>query len=178
MYPSIKALHIITDTFSATFWEALEELNVTKVEEGALGKPGAFWEAASIDPVLQTRSSARTAYYDPIVNRTNLHLLTGHYVHELVLSNLTVEGVKIVSRADNSTTLAYAKKEVILAAGAVHTPQILQLNGIGPSTILEAAGVDVLVDLPGVGSNFQDHPVAFLKFNRKLIVCGRQRAFC
>lgn len=95
-----------------------------------------------------------------------------------MLRNLTVEGVKIVSRADNSTTLAYAKKEVILAAGAVHTPQILQLNGIGPSTVLEAAGVDVIVDLPGVGTNFQDHPVAYLNFNRELFVCEIQRAHC
>lgn len=53
-----------------------------------------------------------------------------------------------------------ARKEVILSAGAVHTPQVLQLSGIGPRTLLEAAKIDVLVDLPGVGANFQDH--AFL----------------
>lgn len=150
---------------AATFWKAFEELNVTKIKEGASGVPGVFWVADSIDPVLQTRSSARTAYYDPIVNRTNLHLLTGSYVKELILSNLTAEGVKIISRADNSTTLAFAKEEVILAAGAVHTPQILQLSGIGPASVLEAAGVDVLLDLPGVGANFQDHPVAYMSFN-------------
>jgi hypothetical protein len=47
--------------------------------------------------------------------------------------------------------------EVILAAGAIHTAQLLQLSGIGPSALLESLGVEVAVDLPGVGQNFQDH---------------------
>jgi choline dehydrogenase len=47
--------------------------------------------------------------------------------------------------------------EVILAAGAIHTAQLLQLSGIGPSALLESLGVEVVVDLPGVGQNFQDH---------------------
>jgi choline dehydrogenase-like flavoprotein len=52
--------------------------------------------------------------------------------------------------------------ELILAAGAIHTPQILQLSGVGPASVLKAAGIDVKVDLPGIGSNFQDHPTAYL----------------
>ena len=50
-----------------------------------------------------------------------------------------------------------AKKEVILAAGTIHTPQILQLSGVGGAALLKQAGVPIKVDLPGVGSNFQDH---------------------
>ena len=50
-------------------------------------------------------------------------------------------------------------KEIVLSAGAIHTPQVLQLSGIGPAGWLEAAGVDVRVELPGVGANFQDHPI-------------------
>lgn len=50
-----------------------------------------------------------------------------------------------------------ASKEVILAAGSIHTPQVLQLSGIGPSTLLRRANIPVVVDLLGVGSNFQDH---------------------
>ena len=52
-----------------------------------------------------------------------------------------------------------AKSEVIIAAGAPHTPQVLQLSGIGPSRLLKELGIPVVVDLPGVGQNFQDHPV-------------------
>lgn len=124
---------------------------MTKRQEGALGEPGSFWVPNSIDPVYQTRSSARSAYYDPVKNRTNLHVLTGHYVRKLVLSGLTIEGVEIVSRADNLTSLAFAYQEVILSAGTVHTPHILQLSGIGPSEVLKAAGIEVLLDVPGIG---------------------------
>ena len=52
----------------------------------------------------------------------------------------------------------FANHEVILAAGAVHTPQILQLSGIGEKALLERLGLPVLIDLPGVGQNYQDHP--------------------
>lgn len=58
-----------------------------------------------------------------------------------------------------------ANKEVVLAAGAVHTPQILMRSGIGPKAHLEEAGVAVLVDLPGVGANLQDHPVTISSYN-------------
>lgn len=50
-----------------------------------------------------------------------------------------------------------AKREVIISAGSAHTPQVLQRSGVGPRHILEAAGAEVKVELPGVGENFQDH---------------------
>jgi choline dehydrogenase-like flavoprotein len=58
-------------------------------------------------------------------------------------------------------------KETILAAGAVHTPQILQLSGIGPKNILKAAGIKLNIDLPGVGQNLQDHAQAMFTCNCK-----------
>ena len=65
---------------------------------------------------------------------------------------------------DGPTTILKANKEIILTAGSLHSPQILQRSGIGPVGLLKAAGVEVLVDLPGVGSNLQDHPVAGVSF--------------
>ena len=50
-----------------------------------------------------------------------------------------------------------ARKEVVVRAGSVHTPQVLQLSGIGPRDLLTKAGIPVVVELPGVGANFQDH---------------------
>lgn len=58
----------------------------------------------------------------------------------------------------NETFTVKVNKETILAAGGVHTPQLLELSGIGPKAILAAAGIEQKVDLPGVGENFQDHP--------------------
>lgn len=127
---------------------------------------GVIWTPSSLDPKGETRSSARTAYYNPVSHRRNLHLLTGHQVTEIIFEDdLAASGVAIKSRADNSTMNVSAKKEVILAAGAVHTPQILQLSGIGPRSVLEAAGIPVKMDNPSVGSNFQDHPVTYLDFD-------------
>jgi choline dehydrogenase len=60
-----------------------------------------------------------------------------------------------------------ATVEVVVAAGAVHTPQLLQLSGIGPRTLLEELGVQVVSELPGVGSNFQDHPSLVVPYSCK-----------
>lgn len=120
-----------------------------------------------MDPKTETRSSARTAYYDPIASRANLHLVTGHVVTEILFRDLTAYGVKVTSRADNTTSEVYATEEVVLAAGAIHTPKLLQYSGIGPCDVLEPAGIPVLLDLPGVGANFQDHPAVYMDWNCK-----------
>ncbi|CAG8949018.1 hypothetical protein HYFRA_00002146 [Hymenoscyphus fraxineus] len=86
-------------------------------------------------------------------------------VSEILFRGLTARGVKIVSRADKEVAEVYAKKEVILAAGAVQTPQLLQVSGIGPRQVLEAAGIKVKKDLQAVGANLQDHPTVIMQFN-------------
>lgn len=60
-------------------------------------------------------------------------------------------------------TRVSANNEVVLAAGTGHTPQLLQLAGIGPKSLLQGLGIDVVVDLPGVGKNFQDHPTLYVQ---------------
>jgi choline dehydrogenase-like flavoprotein len=65
--------------------------------------------------------------------------------------------VEVRDLSDDSLFNVSAGAEVILSAGALHTPTILLRSGIGPAEYLESQGVDVVVDLPGVGSNFQDH---------------------
>lgn len=74
-------------------------------------------------------------------------------------------GVDYIDRETNEIQYVEATKEVVLAAGAVHSPQVLQLSGIGPKGHLEELGIETLVDLPGVGQNFQDHPTLYLQFN-------------
>jgi len=138
-------------------------MNITGPREHGFGDAmGRFWIPASQHPVNQTRSYARFGYYDPIKERPNYHLLIGHKVEKLILSQgMSVQGVVFHERdhpGENFTVKV--TRETILAAGAVHTPQILQLSGIGPKAVLKAAGVEVRMDLPGVGQNFQDHPQA------------------
>ncbi|KAI2625206.1 GMC oxidoreductase [Xylaria nigripes] len=124
----------------------------------------------------QSRADARTAYLDPVLSRANLDVLTGHTVTRILtgaIGNKTswnwplgrknrrqmiaVTGVEL---AANSTAPRYnvsCEKEVILAGGAILSPVLLQISGFGPADHLQRLGVDVLVHLPGVGSNLQDH---------------------
>ncbi|ORX95316.1 hypothetical protein BCR34DRAFT_629048 [Clohesyomyces aquaticus] len=149
-------------------FDAWAELNITGPKEHGFGDAlGRFWMPASKDPKNQTRSYSRYGYHDPASSRPNYHLLVGHKAERLVLSSdLAVEGVVIYQRdSPEQKIMVKAKREVILAAGAVHTPQILELSGIGSRKVLKAAGIEVKVDLPGVGENFQDHPQAHLVCN-------------
>jgi len=113
-----------------------------------------------------TRTSSLYAYYDRVSHRENLELLAMHQVMEITFDkNLTATGVRALDRDSGEEVTFDAEKEVILAAGAIFTPQILQLSGIGPKEVLAAAGVETKLDLPSVGSNFQDHPTGYLSWN-------------
>ncbi|MFP3548186.1 GMC family oxidoreductase N-terminal domain-containing protein, partial [Rhizobium sp. SIMBA_035] len=81
---------------------------------------------------------------------------TNAQVRRIVFDGNRAVGVE-VTRAGNVETV-WAKKEVILSAGAFQSPQLLMLSGIGPKDELQRHGIDVVADLPGVGQNLQDHP--------------------
>ncbi|KAK8128147.1 hypothetical protein PG984_009255 [Apiospora sp. TS-2023a] len=134
------------------------------------GAIGLLWAPNTLDTRTGTRSHARAAYYDPIAkNRPNLHVVTGHTVNKILLDeNLTATGVSVTPRSSSNGAAAFevrATTEVILAAGAISTPKLLQLSGVGPRAVLKAAGVPLRLDLPAVGANFQDHPQAFGLWN-------------
>jgi choline dehydrogenase-like flavoprotein len=155
----------------ATFWDAFRNepgIEVTGGGSNLGATTGAYWNPSNIDARDMTRSTARKAYYDTVnATRTNLHLLRGHTATEILFApgkQLRANGVRIVSRLDNTTHDIYAKKEVILAAGALMTPQLLQASGIGPAAVLKASGVQVRKDMPAVGANFQDHPTIFITY--------------
>lgn len=132
---------------------------------------GVYWTPTSEDPKKKTRSTSLNAYYDPVSSRKNLRLLAETQVTEVQLNKsnssnkFKATGVKAVDRKTGTPVQFKARKEVILAAGGVHTPHLLQLSGIGPKSVLQAAKVDVKLDFPAVGSNFQDHPVGYLNWN-------------
>lgn len=128
--------------------------------DGASGGNGLFWNPSSLDPVKYWRSYARTGHYDKQIQRENLHVITRHKVRKVLFDedSTSVNGVEFYSRDDTGKTLTVkAHKEVILSAGTVHTPQILQRSGLGPSQLLQDSGIPVKVSIPGVGQNFQDH---------------------
>ncbi|KAF2455020.1 hypothetical protein BDY21DRAFT_289964 [Lineolata rhizophorae] len=151
-------------------WDAWKDIpGVEFPAEGAAGVAGVFWFPSSVDPRTWTRSFARFGYYEEVMPRENYHIITGHQVVRVNLDNSSTPlatGVTIKPREVNSTTFEVkADKEVIVSAGSPHTPQVLQLSGIGPREWIEALGVEVRVELPGVGMNYQDHPMVNMLFN-------------
>jgi len=130
--------------------------------DSGAGQAGVFWFPTSEDPVTVTRSFARTGHWDGI-HRPNYQTITSSRVIKVVVKNGVATGVVFVpssaetADATNMKTVK-ASKEVIMATGTIHNPQILQNSGIGPKALLKSANIAVQVDLPGVGHNFQDHP--------------------
>ncbi|KAI1157575.1 GMC oxidoreductase [Nemania serpens] len=147
----------------ATQFEAFRDIpGVEFPPDSGSGKAGVYWFPTFMDPERVERSYARTGHFDTI-NRANFELITESKVTKILLDDGAATGVSFEQRLGNNTTAITVKanKEVIIAAGAIHSPQLLQQSGIGPSALLEAAGIDTVVDLPGVGQNFQDHPMIF-----------------
>ncbi len=101
------------------------------------------------------RWSAARGYVEPIRGQGNFDVRTNTLVERLVIEDGRVTGVSI--RRGSSTEFLYARRGVILSAGAFNSPQILMLSGIGPGEHLKQHGIDVVLDKPAVGSNLQDH---------------------
>jgi choline dehydrogenase len=101
------------------------------------------------------RCSTAVAYLRPARSRRNLRIVTAALVHGIELDGRRAIGIRC-GRAGRVETIG-ARREVILAAGAIGSPQILQLSGIGPGAVLAASGVPVRHELAGVGENLQDH---------------------
>ena len=104
------------------------------------------------------RMSASRAYLKPARQRKNLHIITNALVTNLRFDNERVIGVEYKrSKSDKSSTFIKASGEVILSGGAINSPQILQLSGIGPGKLLQSLGIPIRYELPGVGKNLRDH---------------------
>jgi choline dehydrogenase len=143
-----------------TRWEILEAFREAAVEAG-IPRTDDFNrgdnEGVSRFEVTQkngVRWSAAKAFLRPAMQRPNLTVLTGALVKKLRLEGRRVQGVEFYR--GNEEVYAQARRETILAAGAIGSPQILQLSGIGPGALLQRHGIPVVHDLP-VGENLQDH---------------------
>lgn len=125
---------------------------------------GGYTNLINMDLQGRTRSYAGTGYYLPSAKRPNLKVITGALVGKIILEKghqIKATGVRYF--LNNSAKELYAKKEIILSAGSIGSPQILELSGIGNPTLLKSHGIEVIVSNENVGENLQDHiyvPVA------------------
>lgn len=111
------------------------------------------------------RSSTANAYLRPAMSRSNLTVVTHALVHKVLLEGKKAVGVRYERKG--KVVDVKANKEVVLSAGPIGSPHLLQLSGIGPKAVLEAANIEVKHDLPGVGQNLQDHLEFYFQFKCK-----------
>jgi choline dehydrogenase len=153
---------------SQHFFAALNRMGVpTQPDPAAPTGKGAMYLPQGISQVNQSRADARRARWDPVAGRENFYVSTGQHVRRILFEGgcatpgnegARAVGVEISAGGRNGKIwTAVAAREVILAAGAIRTPQLLELSGLGDQNILAKAGVKSRVDLPGVGNNLQDH---------------------
>jgi len=102
------------------------------------------------------RNSAATAFLKPVLKRKNLTAQTRVHVTRVVIEGGRATAVEYIDKSGEGT--ASASKEIILCGGAVNSPQLLMLSGVGPASHLRDHDIDVVQDSPGVGQNLQDHP--------------------
>lgn len=133
---------------------------LTKDFNGACSE-GAGWHDLSISE--GARQSTAAAYLNPVrALRPNLTVYTESRARKLCIDGNRCLGVEFERGGDVMT--AYADAEVVISAGAVDSPRLLLLSGVGPAAELETVGVDVVHDLPGVGRNLHDHPLCGLVY--------------
>jgi choline dehydrogenase len=109
------------------------------------------------------RQSASDAYLTPVLDRPNLHILTDAPVRRILIDQNVATGIEYADAGHS--VLAKAKREVILTAGAIGSAHLLLVSGIGPGDHLRDVGVEVVLDLPGVGANLHDHPMSTVVYS-------------
>ncbi|KAL9112570.1 MAG: hypothetical protein Q9227_003141 [Pyrenula ochraceoflavens] len=130
---------------------------------------GGYANPSTVDPRTKTRSYAASAYFEPAMERSNLNTFTEAVVQRLVFSdvqNATDNAIadKVVFISHGTIKCVKVRKEVILAAGVIGSPKILELSGIGSTKILEAHSIPVVHSNENVGENLQDHLMTGISF--------------
>lgn len=138
----------ITDDYNGYRQEGMSKMDMTV-------KGGIRWSTAN-------------AYLKPVMHRSNLTVITKALTRRVVLEGKKAVGVEF--ETNGKTQQVKANKEVILSAGSIGSPHIMQMSGIGPANVLKKAGIEVLHELPGVGENLNDHLESVIQYETKLPV--------
>ncbi|KAL7918871.1 hypothetical protein ACQKWADRAFT_323458 [Trichoderma austrokoningii] len=150
---------------NSVWMETFAKLGLEMKDDPRNGRAlGAFQQGANIDPATHTRSYAANAHYTPeIASRPNLTVLTETVVKKIIFdieSGAEPVATGVLVRTKGGTEQIVNGGEIILSAGALMSPQILELSGVGDRPLLESLNIPVVVENPNVGENLQDHPIA------------------
>ncbi|NCX66454.1 MAG: choline dehydrogenase [Burkholderiaceae bacterium] len=147
---SIKKTHPLVEAFI----KSANQLGVPTTDDfNNLQQEGVGYYQLSTHNGL--RCSAAKAYLKPIKSRQNLRIITNAQVSKILFKDQQAVGIEYIQRGSKHQITS--QKEIILSAGALQSPQLLQLSGIGPANLLQKFGIPIVHDSPGVGKNLQDH---------------------
>ncbi|MGO1912342.1 MAG: GMC family oxidoreductase, partial [Corynebacterium sp.] len=165
------------DPVGTAIIEACEQQGLpnTPFNEGTTVNHGADWFQINATDE-NVRSSSSVSYLHPVMERENLDILTDRQVSRILFSETTdgeggqptATGIEYLDNPFGRLKTLDANREVILSAGAIDSPKLLMLSGIGPAEHLAEVGVETLVDAPGVGEHLQDHPEAVISWESKV----------
>lgn len=151
--------------------KGLQNMGVVPAADTYGGKNcGGYISTSTIDPNTWKRSSARSGYLDALSPRTNYDVLANAHVTRIIFDddsdkkNLTASAIEFSMDGGATMKTVQVNSEVILAGGSIGSPAVLLHSGVGPKDVLNAAGVEVISELPGVGNNLQDHLLATVSF--------------
>jgi choline dehydrogenase len=144
------------------FYQAVVETGYPEIQDGNDATiDGVSWLEQNV--VDHNRQSAADAYLRPVMDRPNLTVVAEAHVLRLVMGGTRCCGAEYWR--DGQRHVVCAERDVILCAGAIGSPTILMLSGIGPSKLLREHDISVHTDLPGVGENLHDHPISWIAYD-------------
>lgn len=149
-----------TDAVLAAFGEIGVPLNA---DYNGSDQTGAFYYQTTVS--RGRRCSAADAFLRPVIGRPNLKVITGAHCNRVCFEGRKASGVEF--ERDGQIIVIEAVREVVLAAGAYHSPKLLMLSGVGPAADLSTIGIPVVHDSPGVGANLQDHYILPMSWQLK-----------
>ena len=158
--------HCERNPLSSIYVEAAQEIGISLNSDfnGAVQEGCGYYQMTCRE---RERCSAADGYLTPILGRPNLKVVTHAHATRVLIEDSRAVGVEYLSPT-KGLERAHAGGEVLLCAGAINSPQLLMLSGIGPAEELKRLGIDAQLDLPGVGHNLQDHLASYTRCTTKV----------
>ena len=154
----------VQDPIFDSFFEAIEQAGYQKAPDYNGASQEGF-ARLQVNAVNGRRQSAAVAYLRPAMQRSNVEVQVRAHVNRVIVENGRAVGIEYAQ--DGRVHTVRAEKEVILSGGAINSPQVLMLSGVGPGDHLSEMGIDVVHELPGVGQDLQDHPAIGIEYTYK-----------
>lgn len=155
-YLTVEPFHSISAIADLAL-EAGREMGLINVDNDVNGRTQTGFTQTQGTVRDGLRCSTNKAFLRPAAHRPNLHIALNAFVERILIDPITKQTYGVVFSRDDESRVVYASREVILSAGAIQSPQLLMVSGIGPAIELMQHGIDVIQHVPGVGENLQDH---------------------